>query len=210
MRPFRRTDAERRLRGTATTETLLVIPVLLLVVVLAPRVAHLFLDALVTRAEAHRDTFAKTTSFVLMPEAMMDNHVNSLMSAQFGALTPSSRRHAFAEFPPDVPPSINAALDAPEALEIPLGPFSLELCTEGYPNSVVEGWGYTAHSGSIAGQQPVHLMAYGAVIRSPWTKLGWPWVATQDIMWEPKQMQDWQGAQERIDDDMRERYKLAE
>jgi len=184
--------------------------VLLILVGMAPWVAHLFLDILVTRTEAHRDAFAKTTTFVLMPEAMMDNHVNSLMSVQFGALTPETRQHAFAGFPPEVPGSINGILDPPEGLGISLGPFSLDLFPDGFPNATVEGWEYVARPNLFEDQEQLHLMAYGAVIRSPWTKLGWPWVATQDIMWEPKQMQDWQGSQERVDDDMRERYKLAE
>ena len=192
------------------TETLLVLPVLLLFVGLAPWVAHLFLDVQVARAEAHRDTFAKTTTFLLMPEAMMDNHVNSMMSSQFGAITPRSRRHAFAGFPPEVPDSINGILDPPETLDISVGPFTLDLFPGGFPNSTVEGWEYIPRDNALEGQDQLHLMAYGAVIRSPWTRLGWPWVATQDMMWEPKLMQDWQGEQEKIDDDLRERYKLAE
>jgi len=78
------------------TETVLVIPVLLIVILMTPWVAHLFLDLLEARTEAHRDTYAKANTMVLMPEALMDNHVNTAMSAQFGALTTRTRRHTFA------------------------------------------------------------------------------------------------------------------
>ncbi len=182
----------------------------MLVVAIAPWLAHMFLTLLVGRTEAHRDVFDKTTTFVLMPEAMMSNHVNSAMSTQFGALTPQTRRHAFADFPPLVPDSINNILDPPGNQAISIGPFSLDLFAEGFPNATVEGWEYITHPKAFTGQGLMHFMTYGAVIRSPWTRLGWPWVATQDIIAEPGKMQGWQGDQEQIDDPMRERYKLAE
>lgn len=210
MIPFRRTEPHPRRRGTATTETILVLPLFLLFVVMTPWVAHLFLDVQVARTEAHRDTFAKTTTMLLMPEALMDNHVNAAMSSQFGAITSDSRQHALASPPPAIPDSINGILDPPEGLDISIGPFTLDLFPGGFPNSTVEGWEYIPRANAFGVEEDLHLMAYGAVIRSPWTRLGWPWVATQDIMWEPKLMQDWQGEQEKIDDDMRERYKLAE
>ena len=75
---------------------------LLLVVGMTPWLAHMFLDLIVTRTEAHRDTFDKTTTFVLMPEAMMSNHVNGRMANEFGTLTTQTRQHALAQAPPAV------------------------------------------------------------------------------------------------------------
>jgi hypothetical protein len=197
-------------RGTATTETVLVIPVLLILVSVTPWVAHLFLDLLVARGEAHRDVFDKTTSMVLMPDSLMNNHVNGAMSTQFGTLTTETRKHAFATFPPDVPASVNGIFDPPVAVNIPVGPFTLDLFGDGFPNYPVEGWEYIEHEPGFSEDSTVQLMTYGGVIRSPWTWLGWPWIATQDLMVEPKKLQDWQAEQEHIDDTIRERYKLAE
>lgn len=209
MRPSRTTEHGPR-RGTATTETVLVIPVLLLVVGMTPWIAHMFLDHLVARTEAHRDTLDKSTTLVLMPEALMDNHVNDSMSSQFGRLTPQTRQHAFAGLPPDVPDSVDAILDPPGGSSIPLGPFSLDLFPEGFSNFPVEGWEYVRRPGAFEAQDDMHFMTYAVVIRSPWTKLGWPWLATQDLLWEPAKIQGWQGDQEKVDDAMRERYRLAE
>ena len=189
---------------------MLVIPVLLIVVGLAPWLAHMFLDLLVARTEAHRDTFDKTTTIVLMPEALMDDHVNSAMSSQFGALTKATRRHSFAEFPLDVPGSVEGIIDSPGGTSISMGPFSLDLFPDGFPNSPVEGWEYIARPRGFGGDGEMHFMTYGAAVRSPWTKLGWPWIATQDMIFEPAKLQGWQGDQEEIDDNMRERYRLAE
>ncbi len=224
MQRSRHTDHHRLHRGTAVTEAVLVIPALLLIVGMAPWVAHMFLDVLVTRTEAHRDTFDKTTTVVLMPEAMMSNYVNRAMSSQFGDLTASTRQHALAHAPPDIPSSLDGVLmrgtfreemfrysrNGPDKLEIELGPFSLSLFPEGFPHSSVEGWEYIQRPKTFADQEELHFMAYGTVIRSPWTKLGWPWVATQDLLYEPKQIQDWQESQLQVKDKMRERYKLAE
>lgn len=196
------------------TETVLVLPVLLVVVGLAPVVAHMFLDMLVARTEAHRDTFDKTTTFALMPDALMNNHVNSALSAQFGAVNPTTRKHAFAEFPPDYTqyaPNIDNIFDPPGGIGIPIGPWTIDIFGDGFPNATVEGWEYIRRPQVFGGQGEMHIMTYGAVIRSPWTKLGYPFVPTQDLFTEPKKMQDWYGDLELSDmSDIRTAYHLAE
>ncbi len=206
----RPTEPQRRRRGTATTETVLIIPVLLLVVGMTPWMAHMFLDLQVTRTEAHRDMFEKTTCWALMPETMMSNHVNSRMESQFGLLTEGTRQHALAKNPPEVPESVNNILDAPSSQDMTKGAYTLDLFDEGFPNNTVEGWEYIERPKALSVPGSLHFMAYGYVIRSPWTKLGWPWIPTQDFIAEPGKMQGWQGDLAKIDDEMRKRYKLAE
>ena len=193
------------------TETILVIMPLMVVIFLAPWAASMFLDLQTTRTEAHRDMFDKTATMLLMPEALMNNHVNSELSSQFGALTAETRQHEFSSFPPDVPDSVNNIFDAPGSLSIKFSStVSLDLFEEGFPNYPVEGWEYIQRRGFLEGSPDLHFMTYGSAIRSPWTWLGYPMVATQDLIFEPKQMQEWQGEQEAVDEDMRGRLKIAE
>ncbi len=193
------------------TETVLIIMPLLIVILLAPWAAGMFLDLQLARTEAHRDMFDKTTTMLLMPEALMSNHVNDELSSQFGELTPQTRQHEFASFPPDVPSSVNDIFDPPGGLSIKFSStVSLDLFEDGFPNYPVEGWEYVRRNGFFENSEDLHFMTYGSTIRSPWTWLGYPMVATQDLIFEPKQMQDWQGEQEAVDEDMRGRLKLAE
>jgi len=193
------------------TEALLVTLPLLIIVFLAPFAAHVYLDLQFARTEAHRDMFDKTTSMLIMPDALMDNSVNDAMGPQFGQLTPASRQHAFASFPPDVPDSVNNIFDPPGGLSIKFTPtVSLDLFDDGFPNYPVEGWEYIQRRGLLETSDDLFFMTYGATIRSPWTWLGYPVVATQDLIFEPKQMQDWQGEQEFVDDDARTALKMAE
>lgn len=208
--PHARTSARAR-RGTATTETVLVIIPLLMLVGMAPWIAHMFLDLQVARTEAARDSFDKTTTMLLMPEAMMDNHVNGELGNQFGHLTTASRRHAFAGFPEEVPASIDAILDPPGSLAITfVEGVALDLFDEGFPNRAVEGWEYVRRDGPLSTSPEQHFMTYAAQIRSPWTYLGYPMVATQDLIFEPKQMQDWRDELSGLEDSMVEELKLAE
>jgi hypothetical protein len=204
-------------RGTATTETVLVIPVLLIMVSLAPWVAHLFLDLMVARTEAHRDAFDKTTTFLLLPESFMDNHINDAAATQFGEVNATTRQHAFATFPEEVPSDITDLIGGPESTSLTIKGIEFDTFPEGFPNNAVEGWEYIRHQPKFGGSQPIHMMTYAAVARSPWTYLGWPWIPTQDAVWEPKLLQDWHGEQDKIggmgdndDEDGREKYKLAE
>lgn len=193
------------------TETILVLLPLMLVVFLAPFAAHMFLDLQVARTEAHRDMFDKTTSMLIMPEALMSNHVNNAMASQFGALNAQSRQHAFAAFPAEVPGPINDIFDPPGSLGIKFtSTVSLDLFEEGFPNYPVEGWEYINRRGLFEASPDLHFMTYGATIRSPWTWLGYPMVATQDLIFEPKQMQDWQGEQDLIGEGAVEALKMAE
>lgn len=190
---------------------MLILGPLLLLVILAPFLAHLFLDLQVTRTEAHRDTFDKATSMLLFPQSIMENHLQQALNSQFGALTVENRQHAFGTFPPAVPDSINNILDAPGEQTLNFGDrFEVDLFSDGFPNAMVEGWEYVVHRPRTQGVQDMHFMSYGGIVRSPWTWLGWPWVTSQDMIIEPKKMQDWQGDQSQVDEDMRERLKLAE
>lgn len=75
--------------------------------------------------------------------------------------------------------------------------YGLTYDIEGFPNQSVEGWetmhyGGMFHRGSLGiGIGGSRLVSYGAVMRSPWTRLGWPWIATQDLRYEPKQLKTW-------------------
>lgn len=194
---------------------------LMAVIFFTPLIAFLFLDLQITRSEAHRDMFDKTTTTFLLPSALMSAHVNDELSAQFGALTTENRQHAFAAFPPAVPDGANdpnGLIDPPGAVSIgakvsgsakkDLG--SLDLFEGGFPNNTTEGWEYTPRRGMFEQSDDIHFMTYAATIRSPWTYLGWPFVAAQDMIFEPAQMQGWAGDQVKVDEDMRGRLKIAE
>ena len=185
------------------------IPVLLIFVVLAPAIAHMFLNLQTARAEAHRDTFSKSRTAFLLPDSIMDSHINDEMDSQFGSIDPTTRQHVFASSV-EIPSAPNNLFDAPEPLEIDLKVTSIELFPEGFPNSIAEGWEYIPHKWSLLGGGTQHMMTYGTVPRSAWTYLGWPWVPTQDLVFEPYQMQSWHGGLSGVNEDMRERYKLAE
>lgn len=215
MQPLRPRTIEngRRCRGTAMTEAVLVTIPLLMVVGLAPWIAGMFLDLQEARTEAHRDMFDKTHSMLILPEAVVENHLQGPLDAQFpgGALTGSSRWHRFPDFPVDVPDALTSEVEAPDATSLSFTEtLELDLFDEGFPNSPVEGWEFVEREGATAAGTPMHFLTYAAVIRSPWTWLGYPWVTSQDLIYEPSQMQSWVEKLQAVDDGMREAYKLAE
>ena len=195
-----------RALGVATTETVLVIIPLLLLVGMAPWMAHMFLDLQVARTEAHRDAFDKTTMMLLLPEAFMDKHIAGEMTDQFGAINEKTRRHALAGIPdsqdssgdavspPAIPKAVEAIYDSPGGLDIKFTEsFSVNLFDDGFPNATVEGWEYIVRPGPVSGSPDMHFMTYAATLRSTWTWLGYPMVTTQDLIYEPSKMQDWFG-----------------
>lgn len=200
-------------RGTATTEVVLIIPILLMWALVVPWVAQFFLELMMTRTEAHRDMLDKTTTFVVSPGT---TQAQGSDTSPWG-FTPSAREHSLAGFPQAVPTAFDA-LGTPSAQEVNVGgPFpAFELFAEGFSNAAVEGWETTEYSriielvGTRLGGKPAFLTAYGAVIRSPWTRLGWPWIPTQDMKFEPAAMKEWHEGATALDDDIRGRYNLAE
>lgn len=192
----------RSRRGTAMTEALLICIPMLLVAGIAPFVAGMFLDLQEARTEAHRDMFDKTHTMLIFPESVMENHLQGPINDQFagGELTGRSRQHVFAAFPPELPTALSefkagdVEIKPPDGLSIDFtDSLSLDLFNEGFPNSPVEGWEFVERRGIFSSSAPIQFLTYAATIRSPWTKLGYPWVTSQDLMFEPSQVQSWVG-----------------
>ena len=141
--------------GTATVEALLVLSVIAVFFGLSPTIWRIWSNDQIARIEAHRDTFDKTTTFDPLTEIL---HTASSVIGQ------PQRRHILPGFPPD-PSTVDEIRAFPAAL----------------PNSYVEGWQrqrIEITRGPLA--RDMELFRYGAVIRSPWTWLGYPFIPTQD------------------------------
>lgn len=194
---YHRVSRERR--GTAITEALLIMIPLVLFAGLAPFVAGMFLDMQKARTEAHRDMFDKTHTFLILPDSVMKRSLQGLIDSQFpgGELTEESRLHRFAEVP-SIPEEITSfsergvSIGAPAFDAIPLGDGNqLQLFDGGFPNSAVEGWEFIERRGLRRQSEPIQLLSYATTLRSPWTRLGYPWVTSQDFLFEPLLLQKW-------------------
>jgi hypothetical protein len=154
---------KRAEKGTATVEAVLVLSVIVVFFALAPSIWRIWRNDLVARTEAHRDMFDKTTTFFQIPEELY---------TAAGVISEDMRRHIFPTFPPDLSNH---------------SPFPTDL-----PNVYVEGWqrqAFRIPSGPL--RADMQLFRYGAVIRSPWTWLGYPFIPTQDMIVERPKIASW-------------------
>jgi hypothetical protein len=183
-------------------EAALVMIPLLLFLMLAPTMLFIWDREQQARTEAHRDMFDKTTmAILLLPEAPYGTHGGGITSGQIGTIpVPYPRRlHAYPRdtYPALPPPVPDGAIDKPDGLDLTIGPVVTEVFPDGFPNQYVEGWQKRVvkpRGGWFAGE--LESKRYGAVIRSPWTRLGWPFIPTQDMIWEPARIQNWYGDNE--------------
>ena len=213
MRTPRWTRTDRRRAGTAITEAALVMIPLVFFLMLAPGVWFIWVNEQQARTEAHRDAFDKTTTLILIPEA----RPNPITSSHFGTITVSQREHAYPSFPPSLddlgtndPNDVLNLLKPPSGKQLIVGPQLIECFPDGLPNQPVEGWQYQPvqfRGGWWTGD--VELLRYAAVVRSPWTWMGWPFVPIQDVYWEPKQVQGWYGSNE-VDKPIKSSLKLMD
>lgn len=190
MTRHRLTTLHRDEAGTAITEAALVMVTMVFFLLLPPAILKIWLNEQRARTEAHRDMFDKTVTMLLLPEA------GDTTSSHFGDISVRQRRHAYPTFPPMID-----VIDAPDPTDATVGPQVVEIFPDGFPNQYVEGWKYVGE-GKIGAYEKYEYaggwffgemdhMRYGAVIRSPWTWMGWPFVATQDAWWEPQAVQGW-------------------
>lgn len=175
--------------GTAITEAALVMLPLVFFLLIAPAIALIWASEQFARTEVHRDMFDKTTVFMQLPKGDKTG-VGDVISV-------TDRRRAY----PDMPPKIdglsrnpNGIIDAPKKVDLSFayGYLTASLFPEGFPNYYAEGWQY--RKVEYAGgwwKGELDLLRYGAVARTPWTWLGWPFVTSQDAYFEPKQIQSW-------------------
>lgn len=186
-------------RGTAMAEALLILIPLLLLAGLAPFVAGMFLDMQTARTEAHRDMLDKTHTILILPDSVMKRSLQAAYDARSpgGKLTEETRLHSFAEVP-SVPTKLanfsqdGVAIDVPAWAPLPLAKnMQLDLFDPGFPNNAVEGWEFIERPGLMAQSELVQLLSYAVSLRSPWTRLGYPWVTSQDMIYEPGLMQSW-------------------
>jgi hypothetical protein len=196
--------------GAVMVEAALVMIPLLFFLMLAPTMLFIWAREQEARTEAHRDMFDKTTiPILLLPEAPYGTYGGGITSGQLGTIPVAypRRLHAYPEFPPEVP---DGAVDKPDGLDVTIGGVIHDIFPDGFPNQYVEGWQKRVvkpRGGWFAGE--IELKRYGAVIRSPWTWMGWPFIPTQDIIWEPGQIQGWYD-DNTIDEDIRGFLQLME
>lgn len=180
-------------------EAVLILIPLLLLACLAPFVAGMFLDMQEARTEAHRDMFDKTHTILIFPDSVMKRSLQAAHNARSpgGELTEESRLHSFAEVPP-IPSELadfnegDVAIGEPAWASFPLAKnMQLDLFDPGFPNNAVEGWEFIERNGLMARSDSLQLLSYAVSLRSPWTRLGYPWVTSQDMIYEPGLMQSW-------------------
>lgn len=178
-------------------EAALVMIPLLMFLMLAPTMVFIWAREQEARTEAHRDMFDKTTTpILLLPEAPFGPNRGGITSSQLGTIPPEypRRLHAYPrDTYPKFPPSVPAGrIDPPDGLDVTIGGVIRDIFPDGFPNQYVEGWQKRVvkpRGGWFAGE--IELKRYGAVIRSPWTWMGWPFIPTQDMIWEPTRIQNW-------------------
>jgi hypothetical protein len=186
-------------------EAALVMIPLIFFLMLAPGIWMIWSNEQHARTEAHRDMFDKTTTLMLIPEPVT--------SSRFNQITVQQRRHAYPAFPPsvdDLVPNPNNIMDPPDGMRLVVGPQVVDVFPDGFPNQYVEGWKYRDfryRGGWFAGD--MELMRYGAVIRPPWTWLGWPFIPAQDAFYEPRRIRAWYGDNE-LDDRVKDVLKLID
>jgi len=172
------------------TEAALVMIPLVAFLMIMPAITLIWTSEQYVRTEAHRDMFDKTTSFVQLPRGDKLIYGTPIMERQ--------RRRAYPLFPPEIASlsgDPNSIIKAPGSKTVQFPFNKVDLFPEGFPNYYAEGWQYRKFKyagGWWAGE--MELMRYGAVIRTPWTWLGWPSVPTQDAYYEPLQIQGWYDA----------------
>ena len=171
--------------GTVTTETALVLLVLLFFLLLSPAIWKIWIHENAARADAHRGAFYKS----VFPLAVGNIEIPWWLSG-----------HRQPEFP--VEPTLE-----------PLPPEDLRGYQQ-FPNEYVEGWKryevqYSSGWEGFRGQ--LEVSRYGAVIRSPWTWMGWQAVPTQDLISEPRKIRAWYKTayQATLDDETVEGLKLS-
>lgn len=203
--------------GTAITEAALVMLPLVFFLMIAPAIALIWASEQYARTEAHRDMFDKTTIVMLIPEAPHPSGSDSgITSGHFGNISVPDRLHLYPTFPPsigDLSPNPNSLVKAPGGLELTVSNKLVEAFPDGFPNQYVEGWQYLKvkpRGGWFPDDFEIDFMRYGAVIRTPWTWLGWPFVPMQDIYWEPRQIHAWYDDAGKIEDDTKTALKLVD
>jgi len=160
MRPLHKSES-----GTVTTESALVLLVLLFFLLLSPAIWRIWISENAARIDAHRGMFYKS----VLPYSVHNFEIASWLSG-----------HAQPEFP------IEAELE-------PLPPVNLRGYQD-FPNDYVEGWKrfqFKYSSGWEGFRGDVSVSRYGAVMRSPWTWMGWYAVPTQAYFQEPQKIRDW-------------------
>ena len=109
--------------------------------------------------------FDKTSTFYPIPEDLYTG---------FGLIDEGMRRHIYPTFPPET------------------GTGDLKDFPKDLPNIYVEGWQrqvFRIPSGPLRAN--MRLYRYGAVIRSPWTWLGYPFIPTQAMLEERPTIVQW-------------------
>jgi hypothetical protein len=216
-RPIKLIALHRSESGAVMVEAALVMIPLMFFLMLPPVIAWIWANEQHARTEAHRDMFDKTTIVMLIPEAPHPSGGDrGITSGHFGDIDEPDRKHAYPTFPSsidDLRPNPNNRVSAPGGQKLTVSNKLVEAFPDGFPNQYVEGWQYRnvkPRGGWFPDDFEIDLMRYGAVIRTPWTWLGWPFVPMQDVYWEPKRIHAWYDDAGKIEDRTKEGLKLQD
>ena len=156
-------------RGQVVVETALVMIVLMVFLLLAPVVWKIWMGQQRAQTEAHRSTFYK---MFIKPTFSKDP-----MDLPKFVTNPPSVAYKLAGLPyhekPKFPPGLgDVSVRAPG-----------DLSFKKFPNQYVEGWSYVPvyyYTSGFAGfRGEIKTARYGAVMRPPWTRMGFPFLPSQ-------------------------------
>lgn len=179
-------EQSREETGVATIETMLVAIPIVLFTMLAVYSAKTLLLEQGARNEAHSDVMDKAYAF----STSMADGLAAQEALIFGELTAEGRRHSLKPAAAEIPEGVTADFGPPDALTTTFGGSEFTMI-DGLPNSVIEGWGLTRYEDQFGSGSEQAFARYAILLRSPWTRLGYPYLVTQDFMLEPRQMQAW-------------------
>jgi hypothetical protein len=187
-----------REEGTAATETLLILVPLMMLVSLVLFSGNLLIREQMARQDAHSQVFNKAYSMLLYPSPTAPVGSSNLGAHLGGALTAAGRRHAMTGSPFAIPSGVNDAFPGVPGKVSSWSPVNLSASTaekiqmvDGLPNTWFEGWGYQTYNDTFMSNTTLHMPRYATALRSPWTKLGYPILVSQDAFFEPHQLQTW-------------------
>ncbi|MDX2116003.1 MAG: hypothetical protein SFZ24_10365 [Planctomycetota bacterium] len=177
------TERGRQRRGVVITEAMLVMMILALLLFIAPAMWQYWMWEHRTRAEAHRSTFAKTSTFLDL--SAWDAWWSDAPDVDAPELPP---------FPNAFPAGLDGFGDFPQTAVVGEAESAYRVDS---PYNILERQGT--------------FRRYGTVLRPSWTWQGFPFVHTQDML-ERGEITGWydDGLGETLDDDVKEALGLGD
>ncbi len=152
------------------------------------------------RTETHRDMFHKTTLAIHYPNPDPRATDNDFIKPVLSWLRDMLFGGGFPEFPPSLQEEpidghLNKFREGDSNLWPEASGWRAYAFPDGFPNTVVLGWKYDEFKThwilGTGDEGTMTLKGNAGVVRSPWTYMGWPFIPTQDCIWEPDRVRGW-------------------